>query len=94
MASLKTRERQIANLEQFDVIFVNEDGRDTRSDLSGVAAYPYDRAARGEWTVAEWKQKRFWTVYPDNDCQVLDGDGRTVHGGTKLSTVRDTYLGD
>jgi hypothetical protein len=59
MASLRTRERQIANLEGFDVVFLNPDGGDTHGNLQSVPPYTYDRAARGDWSVAEWKETRF-----------------------------------
>ena len=94
MASVKTRERQIANLEGFDVNFLNDDGRNTRSDLAGILKYDYDNAAMNSMTVSEWMRIRFSRFYRVFRCEVLDGEGKPVHGATLLSTVRETYQGE
>jgi len=94
VASIKTRERQISNLEGFDTCFTYESGRDIRSDMTDIPKFSYDRAAKGDMTVAEWIQKRFKQTYPGFNCQVLDADGTVVHGGMKLSNVRETYQGE
>lgn len=92
MASVRTRERQIGNVEGFDVIVRHPDGRDVRSDLSGLPAYRFERGAKGSMTVADWKGNRFKECYPGFDCDVLDSNGRSVNGNTLLDTVRATYL--
>jgi hypothetical protein len=63
----------------------------SRPVLASAAEYHYQRAARDHWSVARWRQERFWPDYPDFDVEVLDNDGRVVHGRTLLSTVRATY---
>jgi hypothetical protein len=45
-------------------------------------------------TVAQWKKTRFRTAYAGFDCDILDAKGNTAAGNTKLSRVRDSYLGD
>ena len=100
VASVKTVERQIGNLEGFDVVVRHPDGRDARSDLGsggGRTLPPYNRfalAAKGTLTVAQWKKVRFSQVYSNWDCDVLDGAGAAVSGGTLLRTVRESYEGD
>lgn len=93
MPSVKTVERQIGNLEGFDVRLLHRDGRDVRSDMDGLPGYSarFERAAKDSMTVADWKDGRFRTVYPGYDCEVLDADGKPVHGTSLLSSVRATY---
>jgi hypothetical protein len=91
MASVKTVERQIGNLEGFDVALLHRDGRDVRSDLAGLPGYPFERAAKDSMTIADWKVKRFKPSYPGYECTVLDADGRCMNGNSLLETVRDTY---
>ena len=44
--------------------------------------------------VKAWRDHRFAKHSPGFEVQVLDASGHVVHGGTKLTTVRDTYLDD
>ena len=92
MALAKTIEHRIRTLEGFEVQFLWSNGRDVRSDRSGIPEYPYERGARSGWTVATWKKRRFVQTYPGFDCHVLDGDKSPVFGQTRLSTVRGTYF--
>lgn len=94
MASIRTRERQIGNLEQFDIAFTHPDGRDVRSDREGLPPYSFDRAARGNITVAQWRDQRFCRVYPGFDVAVFDGNGNQVAGNMLLQNVRDSYYED
>lgn len=95
MATVKQVERRIEKIEGFRVqILHGRDRRDVRSDKSGVTQYPYERALRGSNHVKAWRDHRFATHYPGFEVQVLDASGHVVHGGTKLTTVRDTYLDD
>jgi hypothetical protein len=92
MASIRAIERKIWDREGFEVCILHLDGRDVRSDLQGLPSYnKYERAARHEMTVAEWRERRFKPIYPGYDVQVLDGDGRSAHGATKLGNVRNSY---
>ena len=92
MPRVKTVEKQIWDLEGFDVRILREDGRDIRSDRTGLPAYPFERAAKNDMTVGEWREQRFRPLYPGFDVAVCDGDGSEPHGATKLGTLRDTYL--
>ncbi len=83
-------EAAIRNLEGFDVQFIDPDGGDP-GDYR-VADYPYERAARGNWSVARWRDQRFAKTYPDWDVQILDPDGEPVHGRTLLDNLRRAYL--
>ncbi|HTW65856.1 MAG TPA: hypothetical protein VME17_14620 [Bryobacteraceae bacterium] len=91
MASVKTVERQIGNLEGFDVRFYHPDGSDVRSDKGNIPSYSFARAAKGSMNVSSWRDQRFKQSYPGFDCEILDADGNTCHGAMLLSTVRDTY---
>lgn len=92
MPSIKTVERQIGNLEGFDVRFCHPDGRDVRGDKGNIPSYGYERAARNGMTVAAWRELRFTPSYPGFSCEVLDATGEVCHGSTLLSTVRDSYF--
>jgi len=91
VASVKTVERQIGNLEGFDVRFYHPDGSDVRSDKGNIPSYSFARAAKGSMNVSSWRDQRFKQSYPGFDCEILDADGNTCHGAMLLSTVRDTY---
>lgn len=93
MATVKQVERRIEKIEGFRVqILHGRDGRDVRSDKGGVPQYPFERALKGSNNVKAWRDHRFAQQYPGFDVEVLDASGRVAHGGTLLTTVRDTYL--
>jgi hypothetical protein len=85
-------ELRISQIEGFLVKIQHLDGRDVRSDRSGMPGWPYERAAKDAWSVSDWKRERFNTVYPGFDVDVLDGDRNVVAGQTRLESVRDSYL--
>lgn len=94
MPSIKTIERNIGNLEGFDVTIQHPDGRDVRSDKGHLPSYKFEKGAKGTMTVKQWKKKRFAKMYAGFTCEVLDATGKAVHGGTLLQKVRASYLGD
>ena len=89
MKSTKTVADQIWNIEGFVIDFRSHDGDDVSSRR--VEDYPYQRAARGEWSVSRWKQDRFSANYPDFNVAVFGPDGEEVHGKTLLSTLRARF---
>ena len=91
MPQVKNVEKKIRAIEEFNIIIRSSFGADIRGDKQGVPQYPYERMAKDDMTVAEWKNGRFYKCYPGYDVDVLDGNGESVNGNTKLSTVRDTY---
>ena len=92
MASVKTVERQVGNLEGFDVRFCHPDGSDVRSDKTNIPLYRrFERAAKGTMSVSAWRDQRFKQPDPGFECEVLDANGDTCHGATLLSNVRDSY---
>jgi type I restriction enzyme M protein len=86
--SVRTISTQIQAVEGFNIDFLTLDGKDARQR---VPDYPFQRAAKGSWTVAHWRDQRFTPNYSDFDVQVLDGLGDVVHGKTHLSRVRASY---
>lgn len=68
------------------------DGADVRSDREGMPPWPYDRAAKDAWTVADWRRERFARVYPGFEVDVLDRRHQPVAGQTRLGSVRTDYL--
>ena len=91
MPSLKTVERQIGNLEDFDVTIRHRDGRDARGDRQGLPGYAYERQAKGSMTVSKWRKHRFNQYYSGWQVDVLNADGDAVPGHTKLLKVRESY---
>jgi len=91
MAKVGLAELRISQLEGFLVKIRHLDGADVRSDRAGMPTWPYERAARDSWSVADWKRERFLSIYPGFNVEVLDGDGNPVPGQTKLENLRDTY---
>ena len=89
MTSLAALAEQIFQVEGFRVSLSSPNSEGHRP--ARLDAYPYERAARHNWSVSRWRGQRFEGSYTDLVVQVLDGDGRAVHGRTMLSTVRATY---
>lgn len=81
-------EEAIARVEGFPVRLVNEDGRRIRADRGGFAQYPYERALRGDYSVSDWKETRFYRNYDGIVVEVLNADDESVHGRTLLRNVR------
>ena len=92
MSTIKAIESKIARVEGFRVKVLYETGKDVRSDRASLPGYPYERMLKNSANVKDWIETRFKATYPGFDVLVLDEGGRRVHGRTKLSTVRDTYL--
>lgn len=87
-------ELRISQVEGFLVRLLHPDGTDVRSDRNGLPTWPYERAAKDAWTVADWKRERFTPTYPGFGVEVLDGDNNPVTGQMRLETVRDSYAED
>lgn len=91
MSKVKNIEKRIWDIEGFDIV-IKHAGKDVRGDCGGLPQYPqYDRMARNDMTVAEWKDARFFRAFPGYDVDVLDGNGNVVPGHTKLGGIRDSY---
>ena len=69
-------------------------GANVRSDRTGMPTWPYERAAKDSWTIADWKRERFTPTYPGFNVEVLDADETPLPGQTRLESVRDTYVDD
>ncbi len=86
MPKLEFTEKKISVIEGFAVKFLHaapgNKGRDVRSDKKNLPSYLYQRKAAGTQTVAAWIESRFSKSFPGYKVEVLDGDGRKVHGKT------------
>ena len=91
---VKNVEKRIWHLEGFDVVIRNDNGRDVHGHRSDFPPYDYTYQAKHNMTVGDWKRTRFKSKYIGFEVDVLDAEGDIVPGQTKLSTVRDTYLGE
>lgn len=91
MAKVKNVEKRIWDIEGFDVI-IKHGGKNKRSDATGLPHYTkYEKMAKNDMTVSEWKKNRFSPTFPGYTVDVLDGDGKVVSGHSKLGNVRDSY---
>lgn len=85
-------EKRIWDIEGFSVTIKYHNGQDVRLDKDGMPQYgPYERMAKNDMSVSEWKQHRFFTTFAGYDVDVLDGDGFVCNGNMKLGNVRDSY---
>jgi hypothetical protein len=91
MAKVKTVEKKIWDIEGFDVRILHLDRRDVRGDMQGLPSYTFERAAKNEMTVADWREIRFKHIYAGFEVEVVNGNGEAAHGATKLGNVRDSY---
>lgn len=92
MARVMSVEKRVWDVEGFAVRILHLDGRDVRGDRMGLPQYPYRTPALNDLSVEQWKERRFRQAYPGFQVEVLDCDGGSAHGNTRLGTVRDTYL--
>jgi hypothetical protein len=92
VSTVRTVEQKIFRVEGFRVVILHPDGRDVRGDRERLPPYPFERAMKNSSNVKTWKERRFEPVYPGFDVEVIGADGRRMHGGTLLGTVRDEYL--
>ncbi|MEI7027564.1 hypothetical protein [Paenibacillus sp. y28] len=92
MPKVKNVEKRIWEVEDFAVNFLYPGGSNVKGSKEGIPQYPHERRSRNDWTVSEWKKKKFSQAYPGYDVEVLNGDGEPVSGQTKLITVRDSYI--
>jgi hypothetical protein len=94
MTTVATRVRAISDLEGFDII-VRQNGQEVDKKANGtLGSYPYEKRAKHNQTVAEWKQNRFEATYQGFTCDVLKGDGAIATGQTRIETVRQSYEED
>ena len=94
MLSCERLERKIFRIEGFEVTIRHSDGRDVHGDKQGLPTFPYQKGAKNDFTVAQWRDQRFKQVYPGYKVTVWLQDGSQASGVTKLATVRHTYLDD
>ena len=84
-------ENRSSRVEGFRVRIKHLDGADVRSDRAGMPPWPFERAAKDAWTVADWKRERFTPFYPGFEVDVLDRGRQPVIGQTRLESVRSSY---
>ena len=90
MTTIAKVEAGIFKVERFNVaIRWPKTKKNVRDDKQKTPGYPYERMARNEWTVADWRRERFERHYPGYDVDVLKPDGTKSKG--KLSTLRAAY---
>ena len=56
-----------------------------------VDDYEYERQASGATSVTNWLETRILPKLRGNQVSIVDGNGQTPHGRTKLETLRSTY---
>ena len=94
MPKAKNVEKKIWDVEEFQVVIKKQDGKDVRGDKKLPNQYTYNNKAKGSFTVAEWKKKRFVTKFSGYDVDVMLSNGDTAKGNNTLSKIRDSYIED
>lgn len=94
MPRVMSVEKRIWDVEGFAVRILHLDGRDVRGDRMGLPQYPFQMPAKNDVSVEKWKETRFRQAYPGFRVDVVDCDGTSAHGNTRLGTLRDTYYED
>ena len=56
-----------------------------------VGDWPYEKAAKGNFSVAKWFRTRVERRLGDRKASVIDGYGHEPHWGQQLSRVRRSY---
>jgi hypothetical protein len=88
---IRNLERKIKSIEGFEVNFLHPDGRDVNGNKDIGGSYSYEKKAPNRYTVSNWVENRFKDGFPGFEVEVLDGEGESVLGNTRLDTVRSTY---
>ncbi|HSN68405.1 MAG TPA: hypothetical protein VLV48_04115 [Thermoanaerobaculia bacterium] len=91
MPTIEWVERQVQRVEGFAIRFLWPTGIDVRGDKQNIPSYPFERGARNDETVEQWKASRFRPTYPGFDVEVLTADRSAAQGNTRLFTVRDSF---
>jgi hypothetical protein len=91
MTTVRQVEVAIERVEGFRVRLLHLHGRDVRSDRQNLPTYTYTRGLKGSATVWQWKENRFTPNYSGWGVEVLEPNGKAVHGRNLLSTVRRMY---
>lgn len=56
-----------------------------------VDDYDYERQASSTTSVTDWLETRILPKLKGSEVSIVDGNGQTPHGRTKLETLRSTY---
>lgn len=92
MVEVRYLEKQIKDVEGFDVDVCWPDGTNVRGDYGGAHTYGYKRMAPEYYTISRWISERFDWRNPHFIVKVKDGNGNIIkYNNKKLKTVRDTY---
>jgi hypothetical protein len=93
MADIKRIANEIKEFEGFAVAIHGAPQRNGSNASTKVPSYKrrYQRRARENHTVNDWKRLRFESDYPDLAVDVLLADGRVATGKTRLAKVRRSF---
>lgn len=54
--------------------------------------YEFSRRASGNSSVNDWKENRIKPLIGDREVEIIDGNGGTPHGKTKIEKIRNSYV--
>jgi hypothetical protein len=81
---------EIQKFEGFAVRIRPEAGTSPKASLRSYAGN-YERIARQSFSVADWKRRRFDSVYPNHEVDVLLANGKPASPRMTLSKIRASY---
>lgn len=87
--SAQELERQIDEIEGFQVM-ITRGGRNVRNDKHGFRPWDGINRTKRDRTVSDFK-KKFEEKYSGYSIEIIEVDGNTAHGNTKLENVREGY---
>ena len=90
---MPTTEKISAEIEKFEGFAVRirpAAGSVARKSLQSYARN-HERIARESFSVADWKRRRFDSLYPNYEVDVLLADGRPANPRATLSKIRASY---
>ena len=91
MAKLKNVEKRIFEIEGFEVVVKNTEGKDVHGNKEGFNQWDGRKQTKNSMTVNGFKDK-IEKKYQGYKVDVLDADGNVQSGNKLLGNVRDTYL--
>ncbi len=84
MMKIKDFESTVWNVEKIRIVVRAKENEE-------VGDYDYGKAASKEFTLQKLLDGRINNLIVDKEVEVINGNGETVHGQTKLKTIRESY---
>ena len=90
---MPTKEKVSLEIQRFEGFAVRIRPAAGTTEKSSLKSYTrnHERIARQSFSVADWKRRRFDTLYPSHEVDVLLANGKLAPPRTTLSKIRASY---